>query len=287
MREAVKRFAWLLWLAAPATAAHEPDPIGRLQGLSDTRHVEFQSRVLDRPLQVFVRVPPGEAEGPMPTVYLLDGGMTFPLFSAYQRYLELGGELPPTIVVGIGYGTDRFEDGNLRSTDYTAPSDERAYWGGAPRFQHMLREELLPFVEREFDADPVRRVIFGQSLGGQFVLYTASTSPGLFQGHIASNPALHRNLDWFLAHPDWESTQRPVSALFVSSATGDEPRFREPARRWIGHWAATSSRPWILETRDLRGHGHFSAAPVAYREGMRWILSTWNDNAGPWKPGPR
>jgi predicted alpha/beta superfamily hydrolase len=36
-----------------------------------------------------------------------------------------------------------------------------------------------------------------QGLGGQFVLYTALTRPDLFWGHIASNPALHRNLPFY------------------------------------------------------------------------------------------
>ena len=287
MTGALARCAWLLWLALPAAAAEEPAPLDRLQGLADTRHVEFDSDVLDRAVQVFVRRPPGTHDRDLPAVYLLDGGITFPLLAAYQRYLELGEELPPTLVVGIGYGSDRFEDGNLRSTDYTAPSDERDYWGGAPEFQRMLREELLPFIEQEFDADPQRRVIFGQSLGGQFVLYTASTAPGLFQGHIASNPALHRNLQWFLDPPETTTEQAPLSMLYVSSATGDEPGFRQPALAWIERWNAAESRPWLLETRDLAGHGHFSAAPVAYREGMRWIKEAWEDHAGPWSTGPR
>ncbi|MDX1380110.1 MAG: alpha/beta hydrolase-fold protein [Xanthomonadales bacterium] len=287
MRSAAEWAAWLLWLALPAAVAHDPVPVERLQGLADARHVEFHSSVLERPLQVFVRVPPDARKDALPAVYLLDGGITFPLLAAYQRYLELAEELPPVIVVGIGYGTDRFEDGNLRGTDYTAPSDERDHWGGAPRFQRMLREELLPYIERDFGADPGRRVIFGQSLGGQFVLFTASVTPGLFQGHIASNPALHRNLDWFLAHPDPESVHTPVAALFVSSATGDDPQFRGPAMRWIEHWDGAKSLPWLLETRDLRGHGHFSAAPVAYRDGLRWIMDTWENHAGPWQTGPR
>lgn len=287
MRRAADWRAWLLWLALPAAAAHEPDPLGRLEGLADTRHVEFHSRVLDRTLEVFVRVPPGADGQPLPAVYLLDGGITFPLLAAYQRYLELGEELPPTLVVGIGYGSDRFEQGNLRSTDYTAPSEERDYWGGAPEFQRMLREELLSFIEQEFKADPRRRVIFGQSLGAQFVLYTASTAPGLFQGHLASNPALHRNLQWFLDQPETTSGQLPVSVLYVSSAERDDPRFRQPAKAWIEHWSAARERPWRLETRDLAGHGHFSAAPVVYRDGMRWILQAWKEHAGPWSTGPR
>ena len=95
-------------------------------------------------------------------------------------------------------GSDTFEGGNFRSTDYTAPSEERDYWGGAEKCQLFLSSELLPRIENDYRSDSSQRVIFGQSIGGQFVLYTALTESNLFWGHIASNPALHRNLPFFL-----------------------------------------------------------------------------------------
>ena len=109
----------------------------------------------------------------------------------------------------------------------------------------------------------------GQSLGGQFVLYTAQTRPDLFWGHIASNPALHRNLDFFL-------TTRPASAsqskLFVASATGDSPQFREPALRWIEHWSRDDALPWQLQVVHLEGHSHMSAPPASFRQGLHWLF---------------
>ncbi len=92
----------------------------------------------------------------------------------------------------------------------------------------------------------------------------------MFQGYIASNPALHRNLDFFL---ETESEQVSSSRLFVSSAGDDDPRFREPALKWMEHWNALEQHPWDLNTITLDGTGHFSAAPQAFRQGMKWILS--------------
>ncbi len=246
-----------------------------LHGLGDTRYHHVESEAVGRGFHVYVSVPAGYAEAAerYPALYVLDGGALYPIFASYYRYLEFGEEVPEMIIVGIAYDGDDFAGGNYRGTDYTAPSDEREYWGGAPRFQAFLDRELLPLVESTYRADSERRIIFGQSIGGQFVLYTAQTMPGLFWGHIASNPALHRNVDFFL------DTRPPADApsgsrLYVASATGDDPRFREPALAWMRHWNTVDEKPWQLATVDLEGHSHMSAPPASFRGGLRWLFGT-------------
>ena len=265
----------VVFAEAPNPSPTAPASIDKLQALADTTYLLHESALLDQTYHLYVRVPPIAREEPerrFPTVYLLDGGATFPMLAGYLRYLELGEEVPPTIVVGISYGTTDHRLGNQRSRDFTAPSEERSYWGGAAKFQQVLAKELFPWVERTFPSDASRRIVFGQSLGGQFALYTAQTRPDLFWGHIASNPALHRNLDFFLRTRPQDPGEGERSRLFVSSGSDDAPRFREPAVKWIEHWGAIERPPWELETRTLLDHGHFSAAPVAFREGMRWLF---------------
>ncbi len=247
-----------------------------LQGLGDSHYTRIESEILARHFHVYVMLPDGYDQSPAedyPTIYLLDGGALFPLLSAYYRYLNFGKEIPDAIVVGISYGSDSFEDGNYRSTDYTAESSERDYWGGAGKFQSFLSDELLPFIERTYRSDANRRVIFGQSLGGQFVLYTALTEPGLFWGHIASNPALHRNLPFFLqVHGNAEIAGKKPR-LFVGSGSRDDPRFRVPTLEWIEHWSNNDENPWQLKTMSLEGHTHMSAPPASFRHGLTWLFS--------------
>ena len=246
-----------------------------LQSLGEVKYHELKSAQLGRSLHVFVDLPEDyhASEKNYPTVYLLDGGNTFPLMAAYHHYLRFGDEAPAVILVGISYGADTFKEGNWRSTDYTAPSEEREFWGGAAVFQTVIKDEIFPLIENSYRSDTEQRIIFGHSLGGQFVLFNALTKPELFFGHIASNPALHRNLPFFLTwHGDKEIT-KPVSRVFVSSGEFDDPQFREPAMEWIGHWQTVSPRPWLLETRTLAGQTHLSAPPEAFRQGLQWLFS--------------
>ena len=200
------------------------------------------------------------------------------MLKSYSNYLYNGGEAPKLILVAISYGTDDWQKGNNRSHDYTAPTDEREVWGGAGDFQAFLRDELLPFIETNYRSSPDKRIIFGHSLGGQFVLYSAQTEPDLFRGHIASNPALHRNLPLFLEmRPKAPSSQ---SFLFVSDGTEDDARFREPRSRWIEHWEGQSNLPWLLRAESLDGHNHFSAPPASFRRGIRWLFADELDSPG-------
>ena len=245
-----------------------------LQSLGEVRYHVLLPAQLGRRLHIFVDLPEGyqESDQNYPAVYLLDGGNTFPLLAAHHHYLRFGDETPRAILVGVSYGADTFKEGNWRSTDYTAASKEREFWGGAAVFQAVLQDELIALIESNYRSDPARRVLFGQSLGGQFVLFNALTKPGLFFGHIASNPALHRNLPFFLSWHGDEEITLPVSRVFVSSGEFDDPLFRGPTLDWIRHWQQVSPRPWTLETRTLAGQSHLSATPEAFRQGMDWLF---------------
>ena len=266
--------AILIFAAAGTISTGQSAAIDGLQGLGETRHHVAESEVLDKRLHILVGLPDGydaaDGEG-YPTVYILDGGELYPLLKAYSNYLYNGGEAPKLLLVAISYGTNDWRQGNDRSHDYTAPSAERDFWGGAVDFQAFLRDELLPFIEANYRSSPDRRVIFGQSLGGQFVLYSAQTEPGLFWGHIASNPALHRNLPLFLTMRP--KTPQISSYLFVGDGSDDDPRFLEPRRRWAEHWSEQPELPWVLRIESLDGHSHFSAPPASFRRGIRWLFA--------------
>ena len=247
-----------------------------MQGLGDAQYQKIESETLGRPFHIFIMLPPDydqAADQRYPTIYLLDGGNMFPLLGSYYRYLKLGEDRPDAIIVGISYGSDTFAGGNYRSSDFTAASTERDYWGGAGKFQSFLSDELLPMIEASYRSRSDRRIIFGQSLGGQFVLYTALTKPSLFWGHIASNPALHRNLPFFMEeHEQAEQAGKP-SKLFVASGSLDDPVLRAPALEWIEHWSRKTNNPWQLKTLILEGQTHLSAPPEAFRLGMSWLFS--------------
>ncbi len=262
---------WLLIIILLLTSPLAAAELTHLHSLNTTQQFTFKSEINEHTYHIYVKSPAQPEEGKRyPTVYLLDGGTTFPMFASYSHYLKFAEDLPEVIIVGISYGTDDWQEGNRRSTDFTAPSTEREFWGGAEKFSDMLRRELFPKIEKQTPSDPDKRIVFGQSLGGQFVIYSMMFEPDLFFGHISSNPALHRNVKYFQQRPDQTETKQN---LFVARARNDAEQFVQALDVWLEHWN-TAGYPWTMQTMWFEGHNHFSIAPNAYRQGMMYFLST-------------
>ena len=110
----------------------------------------------DYPIGIYV--PPSYANGTAlyPVIYITDGDAPFPpdgRFANFKKILER--RHIDAILVGIG-GTAR------RNTDFVLP--------GARAYHAFITQELIPFIELQFRADPKRRVLSGISLGGSFAL---------------------------------------------------------------------------------------------------------------------
>jgi hypothetical protein len=248
-----------------------------LFGMGDPDVFTIRASGLDREFHVYVRTPPDydERDCDWPVVFLLDGGILFPMLAPYQLMLEIDELAPEAVVVGISYGGLGFASGNLRATDYTAPADAPDYFGGADAYQAFLAEELIPRLRRDWRIDWDRSVIVGQSLGGQFTLYTALTRPALFSAYVAVNPALHANVDRFVALSP--APRDEPAPLLVTIGSEESARFREPAEKWLAGWRARGDEALALSIERLAGQHHASSAPAAYKRAMRWRAADWGE----------
>ena len=272
---AVLLLAWL-----QPVAASEPARLEALTAFAATDHFVVQSEATGRPHQVFVRKPEGYDNAPdaFPTVYALDGDIAFPILAAYHVLLTIDTGVPEALIIGVGYGAFSPADGNFRSYDYSTPPFGKEYGlggapdeaGGAAAFHRFLVEELAPRIERDYRADPGRRILFGQSRGAHFVLYSAYNAPDAFWGRIASNPSLQPNREVFFAN----LADRPASAskLYFSSGAHDWPRLRTDALALFEHLADQDSLPWALKTVSIPNGTHAAFLTEAYRQGIAWLF---------------
>ena len=203
-------------------------------------------------------------------VYLLDGDSLFPILATEHLLLNYDEKLPEAIIVGIAYGS--FDPSiNKRDIDFTGPADgvspEKA---GAPAFHRFLKAELIPIIERRYRADPDRRVLFGQSRGGSFVLYSAFTDPDLFWGRIASNASFKADGDRYF-HDAPVATRHDLG-LVVTSGTRDRLDLREQAVQWFKHWDGVTGGPWTVKTVNIEGGTHSADSTNSYRAGMLWLF---------------
>lgn len=261
----------LLAACAGAPTAHTV-PLDHLPALKGD-YFPIVSREIGRRYHIYVRYPEGySAAGASryPVVYLLDGDSLFPLLATSHLFLHYDEQLPEAIVVGIAYGS--FDPAvNRRDVDYTGPAvGVPAEKAGGAAFHDFLKTELIPEVERRYRADPARRVLFGQSRGGSFVLYSAFTDPDLFWGRIASNPAFDPGRERFFGEP--APASRSDLGLVVTSGSRDRPLLRESALAWFEAWRGRTDAPWAIEAQTIEGGTHGADAPRSYRAGMLWLF---------------
>ncbi|MEE4296729.1 MAG: alpha/beta hydrolase-fold protein [Wenzhouxiangella sp.] len=257
-------------------SSHIPDP---MFGLGDRESFTLSSEVIGRDFQILVRLPRSyeSSDRDYPLIVLLDGGILFPMLAPYQLMMEAEGTADEALIVGISYGGLGFSNGNLRATDYTAPSPQVSYFGGAMAYQDFLSEELLPRLTREYRINSSQRVLLGQSLGGQFAMHAALTRPTLFSTYVAVNPAIHANADYFSTLEAVGSKKKRTLIMAIGSE--DPIEYRDPAMQWFNHRSGTSSPGLNLELIELADAHHATSAPAAYHTIVRSLFPPQEESA--------
>lgn len=200
-------FLFLAVMCIPAAAfaadsAAKPVTVQKpSSNLESEQSYNLVSRINGESYQVSVYVPKGAApQAGFPTVYVLDGGNLFGTFVNAISNEGSSQEIEPAVVVGIESGPG--SNSANRTFDFT-PSDLTGYEkkvivdlganprvGGYENFLRVIREEIKPRIATLADVDPHRDMIFGWSLGGQFVVHTMLTHPDAFSTYIALSPSL-------------------------------------------------------------------------------------------------
>ena len=264
-------------LMPPRSVAHAEPPAGPIQYLPGVSgdYFAIDSVAADHRYHVFIRYPESYAEAPdwtYPVVYVLDGDTLFPLLAPQHLLLTYDEKLPEAIVVGIAYGS--FDPpANRRGFDFSADAaDAREDQGGAPAFLRFLKTELIPQVEARVRADPVRRVLVGQSRSGYMVLWSAWADPDLFWGRIASNPAVAPGREILLSAPAVTPARHDLGVVLVSGTRDESATRREGARAWRERWEQAADAPWDAHLIEIEGGTHAASVGEAYRQAMLWLF---------------
>lgn len=150
------------------------------------------SRIMREPRRVNVLVPTvygQKIEGPLPVLYMLDGGLDedFLHVAGLVQVLASNGGMRPFLLVGIP-NTSRRRD----MTGPTSSAEDRKIApevGGSATFRRFIKEELMPTVRARYQTTEEAAII-GESLAGLFVLETFFVDPDMFGTYIALDPSL-------------------------------------------------------------------------------------------------
>jgi len=237
---------------------------------------QIKSTATGRDYDIYIRLPEEYTQKPsltFPVLYVLDGQWDFKMLDSIYGGLHYDGFVPAMIIVGITYSGDNADYEALRAMDYTPVSDPNFSGSGdAPKFLAFLKEQLFPYIESNFRANPSRRILMGSSFGGTFSLYTMFTEPTLFWGYIISSPAVpfgdrfafQQEAEYASSHEDL-----PVR-LFLS--VGEAEHFRWPVEEFMRILRERNYPGLKMKTLTVESAGHSSNQSESYNRGLRFII---------------
>lgn len=151
-----------------------------------------------------------------PVVYILDGETQLRALDAVCNYYE-GHFLPDMILIGISSGHNRMRDLTTSKVSMRRGMPVNEENGGAKKFTHFIKQELIPYVDSILPTTNYRTLI-GHSYAGLFTINTALNYTDLFSNYIAIDPSLDWDNQKLMAQskPILENNDFSGKSLYVS-----------------------------------------------------------------------
>jgi ferri-bacillibactin esterase len=167
-----------------------------------------------------------KSKGPHPVVFLMDGDFFFDAGVRASRTLAEAGKIPPTLMVGVGFGASFGEPGNYRGRDYTpTAAAEEPLSGGADKFLEFLTGTLWPEVAKRYAVRTTHRMVAGHSLGSLLVLHALFQKKPFFDLALAGAPSIWwDNRSILRLASKLRDSQASLNArLYLGVGEGDSP----------------------------------------------------------------
>ena len=261
------RLSLAIWAVAilGLTAAAQPQGTDIILG----KTIPMTSKILNREVNVLISVPDGYNAGSAkyPVLYDLNSFLSFTLDCGSAGLLGRNLIIPSMIVVGVpslerGYVPTPFEE---RGEDPTATDLSLKF----------LREELIPFVEKNYRTNAFR-ILYGHSVGGLFTMYTLFNEPDLFTAYLAGSPWFQTNNQYWLKNIEKMAKTRNLDGKFLFMTVGkDEAPLTIDTYRELEKWMngrPTTGLTW--KSAWLEGD-HGSMVGRNIYDGLLFIFSGW------------
>ncbi|UCG27516.1 MAG: tetratricopeptide repeat protein [Bacteroidales bacterium] len=234
----------------------------------------IDSKILNEKRTLLIHLPRGydETEMAYPVLYLLYGDHVTTYFAETVAILDrLGstGRIPPMILVSV-MNTDRYRDLLPRASD-GSPT-------GIDDFQDFFREELIPWVERNYRTKTYR-VIVGPQAGANFGLYTLVDEPDMFDAFILNQPFRWRGGRDLLVQKTEEYFRKlDIIRKFVYITYVSDDEFDKEGIKFLVDFRelvnTTNPGGFILELDFREDHDEF-LQPLGLREGIKRLFENY------------
>lgn len=231
--------------------------------------VKFSSDILKEERMLSISLPADyeNSDKAFPVLYILDAeaGNTFSNAAAAVEDLSDAKTGPQMIVVGIR-NTNRNRD------MIPAAVSHRPGSGGSFKFLQFFREELQPFIRREYRTEPFS-ILYGASNAGLFTVYALLEDSNIFHGYIASSPMIGHCPDLIgeKSRIFLQRTQAHNRFLFIIYGTEDSRRVTQFAPDFKRNLVENGPADFFCRLEILEGEGHVPGDSLI--RGLKYIFT--------------
>ncbi|RYG03500.1 MAG: alpha/beta hydrolase [Chitinophagaceae bacterium] len=222
-------------------------------------------------------------------LFILDGGLEFPIANATNGALGLFGTFTKVIIVGIEYEWKKSLTPWFlgRTRDYTPAKDTSfdnspAYnegfglppgsivSGGADQFIEVFRKELIPFIEKHYRTNSDRG-LSGHSFGGLFTAYSLFRARDLFSRFGINSPSLWWNKRFmFSLEETFSQSNKSLPAKVFMSVGGLEGPMMTPMMTEFAEKLKSRNYQGLeLSSFVFEGENHMSVVPAMISRTLR------------------
>ncbi len=275
--------------------------------IENTEVHQLRSHIVDDIFEITVMGPTNNSCQNLPVVYLTDANNSLGAACDIANTLMFGGEIPPILLVAIGYPIDgdfnkfiklRTRDFSPSLCEWQTPmvaelaglKQEELICGGAPNFLSFLTGELRDFLSSRYKISDDSTYI-GDSMGGLFGIYTLFNRPDSFNRYVIGSPWMCWDYPLcFEYESEYSKNNKDLDAIVYMATGGDEhvlyPQLPKPIvplfeaakteeySRKMFNLIANRNYPNLkFNGKILDEETHFTIVPSVISKGLRSVLN--------------
>jgi predicted alpha/beta superfamily hydrolase len=218
------------------------------------------------PLRIFL--PGGYETKNLPVLYTLDGKWFFDDLISWQSGIGL-----EAIIVAIGdHGFN--EEWEKRNRDFWPGYSYNGVEGGHINFYKFLTEEVVPYIDENYENDQDARSLIGYSGGGaciMFSLLSQTPEEAIFYGFIAADPAPGSSGQMIF-------NEMMENLVFTAEAKDVKIHFGKSSDGFLGeefyNTLVAEAYPWLdLDLGIFEDEDHLTVSEPCFKQGLQFIYN--------------
>jgi uncharacterized protein len=238
-----------------------------------------------RQYELFIKLPPHYSKDKKyPAVYMMDAMYTFQVVSGATHYPVNFDYMEEIILVGISWEKD-FRPDLSRQRDYT-PTVAKGFkdpTGQADKHLAFIRNDVIPYIEKNYSTDPARRTYVGNSFGGLFGGYILLTQPDTFKNYILGSPSFwYDDKVTMTFESEYAKKHADLNAnVYISVGQLETPPYTEAkhempkdAEAFYSRLKSRNYKNLSIKLDVIESANHAIAFPTTAAQGLWWLFRT-------------